>query len=99
MCFMFWYLAWFSYDTCIWFKYTLCAEEFYFQTILVNSMFKNDIKNDTLRYIDWKFRNGSNPAFLDKTDFDKIKKSNVFFARKFDYKISEDLLKTISNDY
>ena len=78
------------------FKFTLCAEEFYFQTILINSEYKNSITNDTLRYIDWKYRNGSNPAFLDKTDLNKIKKSNVFFARKFDSEISKELLAEFS---
>ena len=75
------------------FKYTLCAEEFYFQTILLNSPLVNNIVNDSLRYIDWTPKYGSNPAYLDENDYDKIKNSNAFFMRKVDSKISKQLLK------
>ena len=77
------------------FKYTLCAEEFYFQTIIMNSDFANKVANDNLRYIDWVSRNGNNPAILDETDFGKLKETNAVFARKFDYPKSLVLLNKI----
>ena len=66
------------------FKYTLCSEEFYFQTVIMNSEFANKVTNDNLRHIDWKSRNGNNPAILDESDFEKLKRTNAVFARKFD---------------
>lgn len=70
------------------FKYTFCSEEFYFQTIIMNSSFKPKICIDNLRHIDWSNRNGNNPSVLDETDFEKICNSNSFFARRFEYPIS-----------
>jgi len=77
------------------FKYTLCAEEFYFQTLIMNSNFATKVINDNLRHIDWVARNGNNPAVLDETDFEKLKKTNAIFARKFDYPQSVVLLNKI----
>nr|WP_315177552.1 beta-1,6-N-acetylglucosaminyltransferase [uncultured Flavobacterium sp.] len=79
------------------FKYTLCAEEFYFQTIIMNSGFAIKVANDNLRHIDWVTRNGNNPAVLDETDFEKLKGSNAVFARKFDYPQSKGLLNKIKS--
>lgn len=77
------------------FKYTLCAEEFYFQTVIMNSIFASKVTNDNLRHIDWVARNGNNPAVLDETDFEKLKETNAIFARKFDYPQSKGLLNKI----
>ena len=77
------------------FKYTLCAEEFYFQTIIMNSGFATKVANENLRHIDWVARNGNNPAVLDETDFEILKETNAVFARKFDYPQSMDLLNKI----
>lgn len=67
-------------------------EEFFFQTILKNSKFSSKIKNNNLRYNDWHYRNGSEPAFLDVTDIKKIESENYFFARKIDPEISVKLI-------
>ena len=75
------------------FRHTLCSEEFYFQTILMNLPIKEKVFNDNLRYIDWTPRNGNNPAVLDLTDLEKLEISNAFFARKFDFPVSGELLK------
>jgi len=64
-------------------KFTFCAEEIYFQTILVNSEYIKNIVNDNLRFIDWNSESGDMPAFLDETYYEKIKESNKIFARKF----------------
>lgn len=73
-------------------KHIIIPEEFFFQTILSNSKFKNNIINQNLRYYDWHFRNGSDPAYLDKSDISKIDKGNYFFARKIDTNISKELI-------
>lgn len=77
------------------FNYTFCSEEFYFQTVLMNSKFKSQIQNDNLRFIDWNYKNGSNPSILDETDYDKIVNSNSFFARKMEYPVSRKLINKI----
>ncbi|HCE54161.1 MAG TPA: hypothetical protein DER05_03800 [Lutibacter sp.] len=77
------------------FKHTLCSEEFYFQTVIMNSSFADYVKNNSLRYIDWIARNGNNPAILDETDLEKIIKSDAFFARKFEYPLSINILNKI----
>jgi hypothetical protein len=77
------------------FKYTLCSEEFYFQTVILNSYFATKVVNNNLRHIDWVTRNGNNPAVLDETDFEKLMGSNAVFARKFDYPQSIGLLNKI----
>lgn len=78
------------------FKHTLCAEEFFFQTILNNPLnTKPFIENNNLRYIDWVARNGNNPAVLDETDYHKLVGSSAFFARKIETPISDKLLELI----
>lgn len=79
------------------FKYTLCAEEFFFQTIIMNSNFATKVVNDNLRYIDWVARNGNNPAILDENDFEKLRLTNALFARKFDYPQSVGLMDKIKS--
>ena len=77
------------------FKYTLCAEEFYFQTVIMNSKFATKVTNNNARYIDWNARNGNNPAVLDESDFKKLIESEAFFARKFDYPTSTIVMKSL----
>jgi len=77
-------------------KFTFCAEEIYFQTLLLNSKYAGNIVNDNLRYVDWNSGRGGFPAFLDETDYDKIKTSNKLFARKFHENNSEELKKLLT---
>lgn len=77
------------------FKYTFCAEEIFFQTILLNSPLKETIINNNLRFILWETRNGNFPANLDATDYKSIQESDALFARKFEYPTSEQLLSLI----
>lgn len=77
------------------FRHTFCFEESCFQTILVNSPFKQQIVNDNLRYIDWRKRDGNIPANLDERDHEILCNTPNLFARKFsspsDKKIKEIL--------
>lgn len=81
------------------FKYSFCAEEIFFQTILMNSPLKVNIVPDNMRFIIWEVRNGNFPANLDETDLDNIKKSNALFARKFEYPVSQKLLEKIEDSF
>jgi hypothetical protein len=77
------------------FKHTFCPEEFYFQTVIMNSTFGKKVIGNNLRHIDWVARNGNNPAILDETDYDKLMQTDALFARKFEYPLSNELLKEI----
>jgi hypothetical protein len=78
-------------------KYTLCPEEIYFQTIVMNSPFANQVVSDHKRYIDWESRNGNSPANLDMTDLEKLISSDKLFARKFEYPVSQELCDAVVN--
>lgn len=72
-------------------------EEYFFQTILLNSPFKAKIVNDYIRYMDWKTtRGGSAPATLDVTDIVKAypcrEAGEYAFARKIDSRISAEFI-------
>lgn len=74
------------------FNYTFCAEEIFYQTLILNSPFKNNVVNDHLRHILWEFKNGNVPGNLDESDYDSIISSTHLFARRFEYPVSEGLL-------
>lgn len=73
-------------------------EEFFFQTIFMNSEYKSNIETNNLRYTDWTKRNGSKPALLDETDYQKLIVTDCIFARKIDPVISKDLLSMLKNN-
>ena len=66
------------------FKYTFCAEEIYFQTVIMNSEYSINVINDNLRFIDWENGTGGGQAFLDESDYEIIIKTNKFVTRKID---------------
>ena len=74
------------------FRDTYCPEEILFPTVIANSPFAARISGSGRRYIDWTYRNGSEPAVLDDSDFDAIVDSGALFARKVDPEISAGLL-------
>ena len=65
------------------FENVICGDELIFQTIIMNSKYKNYVISDSLRYIKWQQGNCS-PDLIDEDDIDDIKKSKKIFARKFD---------------
>lgn len=72
------------------FKYSVCPDEIYKHTILVNSNFINyiyaqgeDEYKCCMRHIDW---GKGNPHIFDTTDFNTLIDSDKIFARKFDDK-------------
>ena len=75
---------------------TSCIDEVLFQTILMNSKFKDFIVNDNKRYIDWsdhkKGLNEGNPNILKSQNFEEIIKSGKFIARKFDINVDNKIL-------
>jgi hypothetical protein len=75
-------------------KYTWGSDEFLFQTVLMNSPYKDRIVNNNYRYVDWS-AGGARPKFLRTEDFDKIMASHGFFGRKFNIDIDENILDLI----
>jgi hypothetical protein len=73
------------------FKWTWAIDEIIFQTILLNSPFKESIVNDNKRYI--KFENNElNPKVLKISDADTLLQSGKFFARKFSLQQDSQIL-------
>ena len=72
-------------------KYTWAPDEFLIPTILMNSPLKDKIILDGERFIDWSL-GGANPKVFTTDDFEKLKKSDKLFARKFDVKINVEIL-------
>jgi len=75
------------------FKWTKCADEIFFQTIIFKLDNINTI-NNSLRYVDWK-TGPEKPRILREGDYNKIIASNALFARKFDENIDKNIIKKI----
>jgi hypothetical protein len=76
------------------FKWTWAVDEIIFQTLLMNSPFKETIVNENKRYI--KFENNElNPKILKTADADNLLKSGKFFARKFSIQEDSQILDII----
>ncbi|CEN89679.1 beta-1,6-N-acetylglucosaminyltransferase [Paraclostridium sordellii] len=80
------------------FKNSIYGDEVFFQTIIMNSKYKEKIYNYeiedddnkmALRYIDWE-TGPEFPKILNEKDFDKIKKSQCIIGRKFDDDLNID---------
>lgn len=69
---------------------TTCAEEIFFQTVLINSRYRDRIIANNLRYMDWSVP--SPPKFLTEKDFEKIVQSGSLFCRKIDSNVSKKLI-------
>ena len=65
------------------FQYGLGVDELFVQTIAMNSPYRQNIANDSLRYIDWE--HGS-PYTFTAEDYSLLMNSDKLFARKFDEK-------------
>lgn len=78
------------------------TDEMFFQTILLNSIFKDNCVNNNLRYIDWNessVKKVRNPKVLSMEDWNAIRNSKAFFARKFDTNIDKEILDKIDSSY
>lgn len=73
-------------------KWCFIPEEFFFQTLAMNSIFKDSVVNDNKRYILWEQKHGVQPGVLDEYDYASIVESDCFFARKFSLNYSSKLI-------
>ncbi|MDQ0155377.1 beta-1,6-N-acetylglucosaminyltransferase [Robertmurraya andreesenii] len=76
------------------FENTLVPDESFFQTIVMNSHYKTDMVNNNLFYLKWgeALNERNSPQYLRKDDITAIENSNMFFARKFDCKIDNEIV-------
>jgi len=74
------------------YRWTLCADEIFIQTLAWNSPFREHVMNDSKRYVDWK---RGRPYTFRKTDFDELMHSNAFWARKFSEKVDPEIIEMI----
>lgn len=78
------------------FKHTWGGDEFIFQTILLNSPFKDKVVNNNFRYIDWS-AGGAHPKVFGKEDFEALHKSGMLFARKFNDAHDKEIFDLLDN--
>lgn len=72
-----------------------CSDEFWVQTILFNSLFKDRITQNIHRFVKWEKQHGSFPAILDETNFSEFVKQDFQFIRKVDSSYSAALIRMI----
>lgn len=80
------------------FRYTLIPDEMFFQTVIMNSSFKDKVVNNYLREIEWEGGDGTHPIFFTASHFDRLKNSTNLFARKFDTAVDEEILEMIESN-
>ena len=78
------------------FEHTWGGDELFFNTILMNSDFKNNcVSDNVLRFMAW---NGGVPNTLLINDYEVLKNSDALFARKFDEKIDNEIIEKLYFD-
>ncbi len=76
------------------FKFTWGPDEFIFQTLLMNSPYREAVTGYDLHYIDWS-AGKEHPKNLGADDIDKMMASPLLLARKFDINKDPDVLDLI----
>lgn len=75
-------------------RYSLCADEVYKQTFLMDAGFSVN-SGDDIRYIDWEHHEGASPHTLRIEDYDVLASSKCLFARKFDVDVDWEVVDKI----
>ena len=76
------------------FRSVSCADELFFQTLVMNSPFRNSVVADNYRHVDWAgaATKARHPKVLDERDFAAISASRAHFCRKLEAPASAELL-------
>ena len=79
------------------FEHTLIPDEMYFQTVLMNSKYRDNVVSEFIKESvwDWEGHSGTHPLIYGARDFDKLKNSDKLFARKFDTDVDYEILDAI----
>lgn len=75
------------------FEQSLCADEYFIQTIIYGSKFYKNSNKDNMRLIKWA--GGSHPIIFTNEDINYIASSDLLFARKFDEKVDNEIIERI----
>lgn len=76
------------------FKYSLCADELFLQTVVMKSPYKNNLINCSLRHIDWE---RGTPYTFRAEDYEELMNTEDLFARKFDMQVDVKIIDMIIN--
>lgn len=76
------------------FRFTRCADEIFFHTVILEKCKGLEIVNDNLRYIDWE-TGPEAPRILRVEDLDKMFRSQKLFARKFDSSVDNAVVNKV----
>lgn len=74
------------------FYHTICADEMYIQTVVMNSYLAETVVKDNLRFIDW---NRGTPYVFRIDDLSELCDSPKMFARKFSSEIDKDIIEKL----
>ncbi len=80
-------------EYCLFFKNCVCSDESFFQTLLMNSPYK-DTRQEYPLYVEW-VEGKNNPKILETRDYKKIMSSGNIIARKFDISVDRDIIEKI----
>jgi hypothetical protein len=73
------------------YKHTRCADEIFFQTLIMNLGMGDRLIDSSLRYMDW--RSGPEyPKTLRMQDYEPMTRSDMLFARKIDPQVDGQLI-------
>ena len=79
------------------FKHSLCPDECFFQTLVMNSPFANTTKQ-YLHYIKWE-KGKSSLKTLTTIDYEELKKAEKLIARKFDINVDAEIIERLRMRY
>ena len=79
------------------FKHSLCPDECFFQTLVMNSPFANTTK-PYLHYIKWE-KGKSSFKTLTTIDYEELKKAEKLIARKFDINVDAEIIERLRMRY
>lgn len=75
------------------FKHSLCPDECFFQTLVMNSPYANNVK-PYLHYVKWE-KGMSSPKTLTTIDYEELKKTEKIIARKFDIDVDSEIIERL----
>lgn len=78
-------------------KYSFIPTEMFFQTVIMNSRFRESVCGQTLRYIPWSNPEMGHPDNINFDHVDAIAESGALFARKFDLETGDAVVRNYRN--
>lgn len=81
------------------FENSLIPDNWFFQTLIMNSPYKTEVVNDNLMFLNWgqTLSERNSPQNVTSNDIQLIEGTEKFFARKFDESIDESVVNYFSN--